>query len=465
MPSDIPDLDELSRLIASLRVDSRPDGWRYMPHEPFEKQRRFLELDVLEAFYGGAAAGGKSDALLMGALQQMHHKKYAALIIRRTFKDLNMPGAIMDRAHTWLEPFRNSKEIHWDEEQHRYTFRKSGATLTFGYLDTERDRRRYLGAEIQYLGFDELTQIQELWYRYLCARVRRPKGITGPLKIRGASNPGEIGHEWVKKRFVDVPEDRVFIPSTAKDNPFIDYDEYVNSLDILDELTRRQMDGEWVADGAGLVYHFDLVDLIQEAPKCDFHIVAEDYGYTDDTSYSVLGWRKNDPHVYALESYRKSKQTPQLAAEETYRLNQKYAPVEIVGDTGGLGKGYAEHIQERFGIPIQAAEKNNKIGYIKLLNGELEKHRIKVVESTCGDLLDEWSTLSWKKGRREEDPTFNNHCSDGVLYGWRRTFAHHERVPPPPKDAMQILQAEEERMVKQLEEQVKNADTEISSLL
>ncbi len=152
----------------------------------------------------------------------------------------------------------------------------------------------------------------------------------------------------------------------------------------------------------------------------------------------------------------KGKQTPQMSAEETKMLNDKYAPVEIVGDTGGLGKGYAEHVQERFGIPIQAAEKNNKRGYIKLLNGELERHRIKVVGPMCQDLLDEWSTLPWGRNMKDEDPAFKNHCSDGVLYGWRRTYAHHEQEQGPPKTAAQKVQDEERRMVEELERSVQN---------
>jgi hypothetical protein len=73
-------------------------------------QRAFLLLGQLtddpakpvEAFYGGAAGGGKSDALLMAALQYVDVPGYAALILRRTFKQLSLPGAIMARSNEWL---------------------------------------------------------------------------------------------------------------------------------------------------------------------------------------------------------------------------------------------------------------------------------------------------------------------------------------------------------------------------
>ena len=65
----------------------------------------FLCLDWKpEVFYGGAAGGGKSDALLMGALQYVDVPGYHALILRRTFAELSLPEALMERANEWLGP-------------------------------------------------------------------------------------------------------------------------------------------------------------------------------------------------------------------------------------------------------------------------------------------------------------------------------------------------------------------------
>ena len=69
---------------------------RYSPTQPTPKQRAFLALDCLEALYGGAAGGGKSEALLMAALQYVHVPGYAAILFRRTYADLSLPGALMD---------------------------------------------------------------------------------------------------------------------------------------------------------------------------------------------------------------------------------------------------------------------------------------------------------------------------------------------------------------------------------
>src|SRR4051812_27808590 len=70
----------------------------YCPHDPSEnpKQAAFLVCPNLEAFYGGAAGGGKSDALLAGGLEYVDVPGYAAILFRRTYADLALPGALMD---------------------------------------------------------------------------------------------------------------------------------------------------------------------------------------------------------------------------------------------------------------------------------------------------------------------------------------------------------------------------------
>jgi hypothetical protein len=67
---------------------------RFLPHVPTAPQAYFMGLREREALYGGAAGGGKSDALRMDAAQFVDVPGYAALILRRSYKDLALPGAI-----------------------------------------------------------------------------------------------------------------------------------------------------------------------------------------------------------------------------------------------------------------------------------------------------------------------------------------------------------------------------------
>jgi len=456
-------LAEFERVDAEWRKrQSKGDPLSFSPHKPTGKQKEFLALECFEALYGGAAGGGKSDALLMAALQYVHVPGYAALILRRTYADLALPGAIMDRAKEWLI----AKGVPWNDQEKRFRF-PSGATLTFGYLDTERDRYRYQGAELQFIGFDELTQFPEQWYRYLLSRLRRVQGAVVPLRARGATNPGGLGHDWVRRRFIDGDGSRAFVPASLSDNTFLDADEYRLALSQLDSGTRRQLlDGLWVRDSGGLVYQYDDArNGIDAAPPLEHHLLGIDYGVTDATAFTVVGWRLHDPTVYVVESYKRTGMSPSDAAVEAKALVAKYAPVQIVGDTGGLGKGFAEEARRRFQLPIEAAEKTNKRGYQSLLNGDLEASppRIRVVRSTCKELIDEWHELPWEEDRSAESEGFDNHCADSALYSWRACIAYPERErevqPLPGTEA--FAAAEHARMLEYLErevEQAKNAD-------
>lgn len=99
-----------------------------------------------EILFGGAAGGGKSVAQLMAALQFVDVPGYSAILFRKTYADLSLPGALIDMSKQWLMPFVESKEVKWSEKEKQYVF-PSGATLNFGYLESANDGYRYQGAE------------------------------------------------------------------------------------------------------------------------------------------------------------------------------------------------------------------------------------------------------------------------------------------------------------------------------
>ena len=236
----------------------------YCPHEPSAKQRQFLALNTFEALYGGAAGGGKSDALIMGALAYIHEPRFASLLLRKTYKDLNLSGAIMARSHEW---FRGTS-ASWSAQDYRWTF-PSGASMSFGYMDSLQDRERYQSAEFQYIAFDELTHFEEGQYTYMASRLRKPPGMDVPLKLRAGSNPGGRGHDWVYERFVAEGAPQPFVPALLDDNPGTDGVSYRQALSHLDAVTRRQLEnGEWIRSGEGLVFQLDEArDCVERLPS------------------------------------------------------------------------------------------------------------------------------------------------------------------------------------------------------
>jgi hypothetical protein len=296
----------------------------YTPQDPTPRQKLFLELDnQLEVFYGGAAGGGKSSALLMAALKYVHIPGYAALLLRRSYTDLALPGALMDRAHQWLHG-----KAHWSGMEKKWTF-PSGASLTFGYLANENDKYQYQSSEFQFIGFDELSQFTETQYTYLFSRLRRLRDSNIPLRLRSGSNPGGVGGFWVRDRFIPddfTPDlaieervftkhgiddetgdtiDRFFVPARLDDNPHLDQAQYELSLRNLDPVTRAQLRrGDWQITLRGdILYMWDesqvvvpwsrfraLLNLSQNEIPAHWRVgVFQDWGTTKDHPM-ITGW-------------------------------------------------------------------------------------------------------------------------------------------------------------------------------
>ena len=419
-------LREAEALKSELGRRRRGPAWKYIPQDPTERQYALLHSKQREVLYGGAAGGGKSSAMLMGALQHVLQPHYAALILRRSYTDLSLPGAVMDRAASWL----SSTDASWSSAHRMWTF-PSGAKLQFGFLNEEADKFRYQSAEFQFIGFDELTQFPESWYLYMFSRLRRSKNSDVPIRMWGASNPGGIGHDWVYKRFfVDRKETRAFIPAKLTDNPFVDQESYTEALSELDTTTRRQLlEGLWVRDTGGNVYAFDPRDHVidgDEVGQCDYHVLGIDYGFSEATAFCVLGWKKNDNRVYIVASEQIQGLTPSAAAEHVRSLNAMYSFEKIVGDAGGLGKAYVEEARQRFYLPIEAAQKNNKIAYIALCNDDFKSKRIGIFENCNTSLEKQLTELVWNRERTKQQDGSNDHLCDAMLYGWRACRAAWE---------------------------------------
>lgn len=244
-------LDPLSKESAELVFRTTFLNNPYLrKHSVSPQQFLFLCHPAKEILFGGQAGGGKSYVLLMAALQFVIVPNYSALLLRRTFADLQQPGALIPLSHEILA----GTDAKWDGQRYRWLF-PNGATLQFGYMDTEIDKYRYQGAVFQFVGYDEATQFTESMYLYPFSRLRRVKDMPVPLRVRAATNPGGISHQFFKDRFIRPKEpdpNRVFIPAKMSDNPWLDQQSYIDSLKSLDHVTRSQLrDGNWDISALG----------------------------------------------------------------------------------------------------------------------------------------------------------------------------------------------------------------------
>jgi predicted phage terminase large subunit-like protein len=88
--------------------------------------------------------------------------------------------------------------------------------------------------------------------------------------MRGSANPGGIGHEWVKAKFIDYASSSVaFVPSKLEDNPSLNQEEYEQSLAaISDEVLRAQLrHGDWDVRPAGRLFKREWLKLEDAYPS------------------------------------------------------------------------------------------------------------------------------------------------------------------------------------------------------
>ena len=219
-------------------------GTETFPYVPTEKQALFHRSTADETLFGGAAGGGKSTAAVADAFVKcMATPGVSAYLFRRTYPELEDTLVGIARR---IIPECAGKYV---ATAHEYRL-ANGSVMRFRHVQNDGDVYAYQGAEMQYLYIDELTHFPAHVYEYLKTRVRARKTQRVKPLVRCTSNPGGIGHAWVRQRFVDAcPEGgragggvysqelgraqtrRIeYIPARAADNPHL-AKEYIFELE------------------------------------------------------------------------------------------------------------------------------------------------------------------------------------------------------------------------------------------
>lgn len=398
---------------------------KYIPKEkkPTPKQIAFMSLPHKEAFLGGAALGGKSEALLFLALQHTDNPDYKGIVFRRSYQDMQLPSAILQRCKQWLRPYLASGEVKYrPSANHTFKF-PSGAELAFGYLQNIDDERRYASSEYHYIAFDELTHFYEYQYEFLFSRLRRSATCTIPIRMRSASNPGGVGMRWVRDRFMIKYDeksrmflgnnpDAPFIPSFYTDNPYMNTEEYGQTLDKLGKVERERLkygnwdisedaifDKHWFTNryttkftGDHVIYHlpsyehglkywekdkiyvFTTVDC---AASVKTGINGKSFQKDRDPSWSVIStWGITpDYNILWLDIDRFQSSIPYLI-ERIFTNHHKWNPVFTLIEKNGPGEGVCAACIKK-GLPVKPEMTkhdklmNSTVAQLKAQNGML----------------------------------------------------------------------------------------------
>lgn len=406
-----------------------------------EKQEAFIYSEAFETLFGGAAGGGKSYGQLVdGLLYALEHPKSKQIIFRRTFPDLERS---IIRTSLELYP----KEIaSYNSSKHTWKF-KNGSIIDFGYIDNEKDVYQYQSAEYDVIRFDELTHFTKYMYVYMISRVRGANPY--PKGLKSSTNPGGVGHSWVKERFIDIgeankiheimqedgkPSTRIFIPSFVQDNIFLmaNDPDYLTRLQNLPEKEKKALlYGEWdIFDGQFFTEFKRNIHICTpfEIPKTWRIFRTRDYGLDMCACYWIaLDWNMN---AYVYKELYESNLIVSEAAKKINDMTTEdiycdYAPPDLWNRNKDTGKSTADIFAEN-GQYLTKADNNRVTGWLavhewlKIIEDEQGQKTAKLhIFSNCVNLIRTLPALQHDEKNPNDvanEPHELTHAPDALRY-------------------------------------------------
>lgn len=368
----------------------KDNEWK--PNNP--KQIAFLGLpnSIFEGLFGGGAGTGKSEILMMYSIVRgwYNQQGFKQLFLRRTYPELKRE--IIPRSqdmYARLGGKFNKSDLVWTfprEDQYGSGFANDGGMIFFGHCEHEKDAKNYDGVEINLLSFDEITSFTEYIYTYIALSRVRTSNPNLPAVVRSSGMPGDVGHTFVKKRFIDPcptgnklilgkgGNKRIYIHTTLNDN--IDGDPtYGQKLDGLNEAERKAKKfGDWtsfegtvfdelrdkhhVGEPEHAVHVVEPFAIPDHWPK----VIAIDWGYAANCSVGFAAISP-EPRTYVYRRLGFKRKKIEEWAPDVRFFVDKDKPIDaVICHSAGQNRGDAQNIHqqvsEALGIPFRLGERD-----------------------------------------------------------------------------------------------------------
>lgn len=423
-------------------------------------QTVMLMRQEFEVLTGGSRFGGKTEGQLAWFSDPVyvHHPGYKALMVRRNQDDLS---DWVERARVWFR--RLGGRVTGRPPVVRFP---QGGFIRTGHFKDESAWTKYLGHEYQKIGIEELTLIPTYdQYEKLCASCRSTIPELRP-QVLSTTNPGEVGHLWVKSYFVDVCRNRpyydpatqrwrIFIPSLPTDNPIgmAKDPEYVPWLEGIKDpkLRAAWRYGDWNSfvgqyfsiwnAGVHVVAPFDI-------PREWLRFRGMDWGHRDP---AAVGWVAVDPagvHYLYRELYEPG-HTPTQLAQIIHRMTGKENILRTVASPDiwaknqyGVGpddeqatvEAIVNHF-ERAGLYLEKANNDRINGWMRLkelLYWDRNLPPNLRIFSNCTETIRTLPGLPHKKSNPEDvddKPGIEDHLAEMLRYICMHTLTTPVGVP------------------------------------
>jgi len=416
---------------------------------PNPKQQAFFKATAKNICYGGARGGGKSWAMRRKfVLLAMRYPGLKLLLLRRTMPELR---------ENHILPLQSELlgYAKYKTEEKTFVF-PNKSRLKLGYCDNENDKLQYQGQEYDVIGFEEATNFQEDWIVFISTCLRTTRTDFSP-RIYYTANPGGVGHEYIKRLFIDRnfkptedPNDYEFIAATVQDNKVLmaANPDYIKQLEALPERLRKaHLYGDWD------MYEGQFFEEWKNDPehyqdRVNTHVIAPfeipddwriyrgfDFGYAKPFS---IGWWAvdHDGRLYRiLELYGCTEEpntgvkwTPDEIFSEVHRIESEHRwlkgkHIYGVADPSiwdaSRGISVAES-GERKGVYFEPGDNNRLPGWLQVhyrLRFDENGIPMLYVFNTCKGFIRTMPMLQYDKVKPEDiDTDMEDHIADETRY-------------------------------------------------
>jgi phage terminase large subunit len=318
--------------------------------KPNPKQADFFKATSRHVAYGGSRGGGKSWAMRRKfVLLALNYPNLKLLLLRRTLPELreNHVLPLLSELHGIAQ---------YKDTEKAFIF-PNGSRIKLGYCDTEKDIFQYQGQEYDVIGLEEATHFTEAMRDFLTTCNRSTRTDFSP-RMYYTSNPGNVGHQWFKRLFIDrdyrgreKAEDFVFIQAKVYDNTVLmeTNPEYVESLENLPEDMRKaHLEGDWDAFAGQYFTEFKRdIHVIEpfEIPKHWKRYTTMDYGLDMLAFYWIAIDTEYNAYIYK-EVYQNnliiSDAAKKIKETENETVTIRYAPPDLWNRRQDTGKSASD---------------------------------------------------------------------------------------------------------------------------
>ena len=262
-------------------------------------------------FYHGSRGPGKTDSQLMrfrARVGQGYGRHWRGIIFDREYKNLD---DLVSKSLRWFPEFDDKARFINSKSDYKWVW-KTGEELLFRTVKKDADYWGFHGQEFPFIGWNELTKYPsdalfesmmscnrssfrpEDFPYYINRDLLERKGVrvqvdSGhkyamkcllpeiPLEVFATGNPFGVGHNWLKKRFIDaapmgkivknvvnvfnprtqkredIEKTQVHIFGSYRENKYLS-PEYVASLETIDDPNKRRawLMGDWDVIAGGM---------------------------------------------------------------------------------------------------------------------------------------------------------------------------------------------------------------------